>query len=267
MARPQNQSRQRQDEVVERPPWLIPVVVAVGVITFAAIFLWYYVGPSTDELLGLAPEATDQVREVQVTVGDVALSIPANFTRFSAARSGGAKKRVDLHALLPDLDPFTERQRAEFDRSDPMSPVLHIRIAETDSVLAAQPRLELIYLPAVTNHEGEEGPFGLRHYVFRNETGFAGQDMYVGVGPANAPAILLCARDAPLLWCRREILLSETVVLRYRFKRAYLADWKEIDDGVIALVAGFRRNAQADASSGARTSVSAPEELRGEAAE
>jgi len=246
MARSPQQSRQTHDEVVERPPWLIPLVVAVGVVTFAAIFLWYYVGPTTDELLGLAPEATDQVREVRVQVGDLPLAIPANFTRFSTARSGGTKPRVDLHALLPDLDPFTERQRAEFDRSDPLSPVLHIRIEKTANVLAAQPRLELVYLPAVTNRAGEDGPHGLTHYVFRNETGFAGQDMYVGVGPANAPAILLCAREAPLLWCRREILLSGNVVLRYRFKRAYLADWKEIDQSVIGLVAGFRDKAQAD---------------------
>lgn len=253
MAPRQQETQRTQDEVVERPPWLIPLLVASGVVVFAAIFLWYYVGPTTDEILGLAPEATDRLHDVQISIGDIQLAIPANFTRFSGARSGGAMERVDLHALLPELDPFTERTRDEFDRSDPLSPVLHMRIEEAKAVLAAQPRLELVYLPAVTNRAGEAGPHGLRHYVFRNETGFNGQDMYVGPGPVGAPAILLCARDAPLLWCRREILLSETVVFRYRFKRAYLADWKEIDNQALALVALFRNKARPAAP---------PEELR-----
>ncbi|MEQ8745462.1 hypothetical protein [Pyruvatibacter sp.] len=248
-----DRSTNTRDEVVERPPWLIPVLVALGVIVFAAIFLWYYVGPTTEEILGLAPEATDRLDKVQVSIVDVQLAIPANYTRFAGARQGGAFERLEMHALLPDLTPFTERTRDEFDRSDPLSPVLHIRIEEANSVLASQPRLELVYLPAVTNRDGEPGPHGLRHYVFRNDTGFSGQDMYVGPGPAGAPAILVCSRDAPLLWCRREILLSERVVLRYRYKRAHLEQWKEIDNQVLALIATFRANARPEAP---------PQELR-----
>lgn len=252
MARQQN-TRSSTDEVVERPPWLIPVLVASGVVVFAAIFLWYYVGPTTEEILGTAPESTDRLESVHISIGDVQLAIPANFTRFAAARSGGAMERVDLHALLPEFDPFTERKREEFDRSDAQSPVLHMRIEETNAVLAAQPRLELVYLPAVSNRAGEQGPYNLRHFVFRNETGFNGQDMYVGEGPAGSPAILICSRDEPLLWCRREILLSENVVLRYRYKRAHLADWKSIDNQALALVALFRDNARP---------ATPPEELR-----
>lgn len=252
MARRQQQAR-TQDEVVERPPWLIPVLVASGVVVFAAIFLWYYVGPTTEEILGTAPESTDRLQDVHISIGNVQLAVPANFTRFAAARDGGALERVDLHALLPELDPFTERKRDQFDRSDSESPVLHMRIEETTAVLAAQPRLELVYLPAVSNRAGEPGPFGLRHFIFRNETGFSGQDMYVGAGPIGAPAILLCAREEPLMWCRREILLSENVVLRYRYKRTFLSDWKEIDNQALALIALFRDRAKP---------AEPPEELR-----
>jgi len=253
MARRPQETRATQDEVVERPPWLIPVLVATGVVVFAAIFLWYYVGPTTEEILGLAPEATDNPADVLISIDDVQMAVPAHYTRFAAARQGGAKERVDLHALLPELDPFTERRREDFDRSDSQSPVLHMRIEESSAVLAAQSRLELVYLPAVTNRDGEPGPHGLRHYVFRSETGFDGQDMYVGSGPAGAPAILICARDEPLLWCRREILLSDNVVLRYRYKRAHLADWKTIDNQVIALIASFRAKVKPEEP---------PEELR-----
>ncbi len=253
MATRQQTNRSTSDEVVERPPWLIPLLVASGVIVFAAIFLWYYVGPTTEEILGTAPESTDRGERVHISIGDVQLAVPANFTRFSSARSGGPMEMVDLHALLPEFDPFTERRREDFDRSDAQSPVIHMRIEETTAVLAAQPRLELVYLPAVTNRTGEPGPHGLRHFVFRNETGFSGQDMYVGEGPAGAPALLLCSRDEPLLWCRREILLSENVVLRYRYKRAHLADWKTIDNQALALIALFRDNARP---------ADPPEELR-----
>lgn len=255
---PRERARRNQDDVVERPPWLIPLLVFCGVVVFAAIFLWYYVGPTTEEILGRAPESTDRLEEIHISIGDVQMAVPANYTRFAASRAGGPMERIDLHAILPDLEPFTEKLRAEFDRSDPLSPVLHMRIEEAESVLAVQRRLELIYMPYVTNREGEPGPHGLRHYVFRNDTGLAGQDMYVGSGPAGAPAILVCAREAPLLWCRREILLSENVVLRYRYKRAHLETWQEIDRKALDLIAGFREGAAPDEP---------PEELRLERAD
>lgn len=259
MATPRrNTARAGQDDVVERPPWLLPLLVAAGVVVFAAIFLWYYVGPTTEEILGRAPQATDSAERVHVSIGDVQLAVPAHYTRFAAARSGGALKQLDMHALLPDLTPYTHDLQSEFERADPRSPVIHMRVEEAADILAAQPRLELIYLPHVTNREGEPGPAGLRHYVFRNDTGLAGQDMYVGPGPAGAPAILVCAREAPLLWCRRDILLSDAVVLRYRFKRAHLADWKAIDDRVLALIGQFREKARPE---------NPPEDLRLERAD
>jgi len=245
MARAHRKPQQAAGDIVERPPWLIPLLITCGVIAFAALFLWYYVGPSAEELLGRAPEATASAELVQVRIGDVAMAVPASYTRYASTRQGGAFERLDLHALLPELDPFTPSTRVEFDRSDPLSPVLHMRIEQTTSVLAAQRRLELIYLPAATDPEGEPGPYGLRHYVFGDDTGLRGQDMYVGDGPAGAPAILVCTRTAPLVWCRRDILLSETVVLRYRYKRAHLEQWKQIDNQALALIASFRAQAAA----------------------
>ena len=52
--------------VKERPAWLIPAIVALAILGLSAVFLYYYFGPSANEILGLSPKATasEEIAEV-----------------------------------------------------------------------------------------------------------------------------------------------------------------------------------------------------------
>jgi len=46
--------------VKERPAWLIPAIVGLGVTIFSALFGSYYFVPTPSEILGLDPRASDR---------------------------------------------------------------------------------------------------------------------------------------------------------------------------------------------------------------
>src|SRR3972149_2319809 len=107
--------RRGKGDVHARPGWLAPVAALIGVGVFAAIFLFYYLGPSFDDLLGRTPHPVTGAEKIEITIAGERFAVPANFTRFAAARKGGAPDKIELFALLPELDPYSESRRARFE--------------------------------------------------------------------------------------------------------------------------------------------------------
>ena len=87
-------------------------------------------------------------------------------------------------------------------------------------------------------------PFGLTHYVFRADTGYERNDLYVGDG-GTGPFLLLCERPAQDLPSPNCLAIDRPVApgvnLSYRFKRAQLSQWRQIATGVDRLVARFMK--------------------------
>jgi hypothetical protein len=116
-------------------------------------------------------------------------------------------------------------------------------IREEDLDLSEADRLQRIYLSYVADPAGKPGPFGLTEYAFRDDSGYRGEDLFVGQG-TTGPVVLLCVRfsqQVPSPSCLRDVRLKRGVALSYRFKRAHLANWHEIADGIGELVQSFRR--------------------------
>jgi hypothetical protein len=102
--------------------------------------------------------------------------------------------------------------------------------------------LERIYMPYVANPKGAPGPFGLTQYAFRRDSGYHGEDLFVGQG-AHGPIVIQCVRLSLQVTnpaCHRELPIAHGVVLGYRFKRTHLSKWREIGDSVEKLVLSFR---------------------------
>jgi hypothetical protein len=95
------------DYVRERPAWIIPVLVLLGVLTFSGAFLYYYFGPTPAELLGLDPRSSAEDVELEVFVADARFMIPEHYTRYPSQRGSRRQTNVDMHALLPDLQPYS----------------------------------------------------------------------------------------------------------------------------------------------------------------
>lgn len=212
------------------------------VLVFASGFLYYYFGPSLNELQGNRPEASAHTTPVTLIIGRQKFVIPENFTQFPRARRGGVRENVALYAMLPNLEPFTIANEVTFESNEPDSPIVHFQIESIRSPFNEDQRIDRVYLPSVLDPTGERALYGLTHFQFLDGSGYQDQDLYIGTDDLGRRAALTCGRDRQEILpssCRRFTQLTDSLMLSYRFKRSRLRDWKEIDRGVRALALDF----------------------------
>jgi len=224
-----------------RSGWLIPLAVFFVTACLSALVLAYYFSPPAPGLAEEQPAPTDATRAIALVVGPARFQIPANYLLAASARRGGAVKDLALIAMLPDLEGYTLGAAQEFTANAPESRVVHLMLKSGQAVLPEQERIDRIYMMQVANPKGEQGPYGLRQYAFRADSGYHAQDLFVGATDAG-PMVLLCTKLTPDVLspsCLRDLPLGNDLSLSYRFKRAQLAQWRAIDTGMRALIASF----------------------------
>lgn len=228
-----------EGEIHQHSGWLIPLTVMVVVVLLCAAMLLYYMRPFALSRTA-APFRDSRASTVAIPVNlrGMALSIPRRYIEPGTAR----KNMVALVAALPDMRGFSDDDAQLFAGNAPDSPLVHLLIRADRAPLPAGERLRRVYMPYITNDAGEKGPFGLTHYAFRPGSGYARDDLYAG---NDGALLLLCeqpAQDLPSPNCLAiDQPVASGVSLSYRFKRAQLASWRAVDNGVNRLVAKFRK--------------------------
>ncbi len=228
--------------VQERPAWAIPLAVAAGVAVFSAAFSYYYFGPTPSEILGLAPRASESSEKVNMVIGDSRFQVPSNFTRYPLQRAGGTQNEIDLHALLPELTPYSTEQKDAFENNTSGSMVAHIKIHLAENLLPASRRFDNIYARHIASQTPAAHPTGLHQFDFSQNSGYRDQDLFVEDRPQTQPLLLLCFRETEIIFspnCTRTFHITDTVALTYRYKRTHLENWATIDTAITSLIEGF----------------------------
>jgi hypothetical protein len=236
-----SQTANESEVVRKRSGWILPLAVFLVTAVLSALVLLYYLAP-TPSSLGkeqVAPTALNQI--VHIQIGKAALAIPANYIQRASAREGGARNDVALFALLPDMRGWSEGEAWKFASNASDSSVLYFLIREEPLNLTEQNRLDRIYMAYVVNPGGNPGPFGLTHYIFRDDSGYHGEDLFVGHTETGI-AVFRCVKlsqQVPSPSCMRDINFGNGVAVSYRFKRAFLSRWQTIDANTSKLLASF----------------------------
>jgi hypothetical protein len=228
--------------VHERPAWMIPAAIAAGVFIFSAAFAYYYFGPTPSEILGLDPRASESQDRVDMEIGDRHFLIPANFTRYPLQRVGGTQNEIDLHALLPELAPYSIGRKDEFEDNSSASRLVHIKIHLAGDLLPATRRLDDIYARHLASQSPQPGPASLDQYEFAPTSGYRDQELFVAEQTDNQPALILCFKETDVIFspnCTRTLHLTNSVAVTYRYKRGYLESWETIDRAIIARIESF----------------------------
>jgi hypothetical protein len=228
-------SRQKE-EFHRHSGWWIPGVFFFAVIALSGLLLGWYLRP------GLKPAApTGQSQQIGLSVGGVFFAIPANY--FENSSAGGEMKSVTLVTLFPSWGGYSEADARLFAGNEADAPVIRLSLRADSNGLDGAARLNRIYRPHVANPKGEIGPFGLTHYAFSGGSGYQDYELFTGE-TAKGLELLLCERASgqfPSPNCLAiDRPLARTVSFSYRFKRAYLARWREISAGVEKLIGKFR---------------------------
>jgi len=231
-----------EDDVKQRSGWLIPIAVFVVTAGLSALFLLYYLVPAPTSFIQEHAAPTSRTDKVALSVNGTKFVIPANYIIYARARQGGALKEVQLFTTLPDFQGYSQAEASSFSGNAADSPVVFLLLREEQFKITEAERLQRIYMTYVTDPAGKAGPFGLTQYVFRDDSGYSGEDLFVG--QMNGKAVVLrCVRFSPRVpspSCLRDLRIGNAVTLSYRFKRANLGRWQEIATGVDKLVRSFR---------------------------
>ena len=226
----------------QRSGWLVPLAVFFVTACLSALVLAYYFAPTPSQLTQELPAPTDATRPVTLSVGPVRFRIPANYIVRASARLGGEMAQLDMIAMLPNFEGYTLGTAREFTGNEPDSGVVYFSLAGNRAALPEQERIDRIYMHQVTDASGAPGPYALRQYAFRSDSGYRSEDLLVGVGDGGRPVVLICNKLAPDTVspnCLRDLPLGNGLALSYRFKRGNLADWRKVDAGLRALIDRF----------------------------
>ncbi len=230
----------QKEDVHQHSGWLIPAVFLFAIMLLSGLFLGWYLRPGPK----VAAAPTDQSNLVALTVRGQAFSVPANYIQNASARSGGEQASVMLAALFPSWHGYSDAEARAFAGNAPDSPVVRLTLRGDPAPLDARARLARIYQPYIPDPKGAAGPFGLTQYGFAKNSGYERQDLFAGEKGGKL-MLFLCeqpAAELPSPNClATDQPLGKAVSLSWRFKRAYLARWRELSDGVDLLMARFQR--------------------------
>lgn len=232
------------DETVrKRSGWWIPLGVFVVTFILSAMFLLLYLAPTAPSLFEEQVTPTSRSDIIRLQVNGHAFAVPANYLLYTSARQGGEHREIAMFALLPDMTGWSNWDAENFNSNTADSRVVFLTIHKERLGLSEADKLKRVYFDYVTDKSGAAGPHGLRQYTFRTDTGYHAEDLYVG-DTERGPVVLRCVRpshDVPSPGCLRETQLARGVSLTYRFKRAHLAEWREITANVEKLIASFEK--------------------------
>jgi hypothetical protein len=234
----------REDTVKQRSGWLIPLAVFAVTAVLSALFLLFYLAPTPTSFIEEHQSPTSRTDVVHLSIGGLSFEIPANYILYASARQGGPRKQIDLFAKFPDFHGYSDWQSGTFNGNGADSPIIYMLVRDESFNIGEEERLKRVYLNYVADPQGRPGPFGLTQYFFRDDSGYRHEDLFVGQSKGQT-IVMRCVRFSPEVAspsCLRDARLSNGVALSYRFKRAHLADWRDIGDGVTKLIRSFIQN-------------------------
>lgn len=229
--------------VKQRSGWLIPIAVFVVTAGLSALVLLFYLAPTPTSFIEEHAAPTVRTDPVAVSVSGMKFEIPANYIIYASARQSGPHKEIAIFTTFPDFQGYSQANAASFSGNAADSPVIFLLLREERYKISEAERLQRIYMTYVTEPAGKPGPFGLTQYTFRDDSGYHGEDLFVGQDNGQ-PVVLRCVRfsaEVPSPSCLRDIRFGPDVALTYRFKRANLGHWQDIIHGVDKLVASFHK--------------------------
>lgn len=249
------------EEIKAESSWAGPARILFITLILAAGFVYYYFGPSVEDLQGNSPKASTSREPVTVQVGGATFTIPQNYTQFSKTRRGGVQDTVELFAILPDFEGFTIARQEDFEGNAESSPVVHITLQDLhaparrfqnetlEQRMTEREKFERIYLPLAVDPKGDSARYGFTRYRLSDTWGGADKELFVYEASDGGIVLYRClpsVANMPSPWCRRDIMLTERLMLSYRFKRSRLSEWRDIDEKVTNLIASFRQSPAED---------------------
>ncbi|MBV8923046.1 hypothetical protein [Bradyrhizobium sp.] len=203
----------------------LPIALAALAVTASIALVVYLLWPTWGAVGSSEPS------RLPISIGGTLFNVPAAAIRMKIQRHSGTQERIDLNFTYPTLDPpDAPRHISEEAIEATLPPIdrLFLSIAAHRDTMAPDMRVRTIY-PRYLEQVSTPGADGLTMRAFREQTPYAGEDLFF----ANSPALSArCTRDATT----PGMCLSERRIdgadLTFRFPRSWLAQWRDVADAM-----------------------------------
>jgi hypothetical protein len=175
---------------------------------------------------------TDVTGIHEVVIGNDVLTVSANRIRYPEQRRNGIAGRLDLYALWPDMQGFTEENRLAFNNADPSKPLIFLSFEPRSLSRDMSGRLAPIYRQMIKG-PGELLPNGLTRYDLPADAGFVDEAILVGQRDDGTEFVARClkpgAEQTAVAGCDRDIHVGQDMAMMARFPSSLLDNWKTLD--------------------------------------
>lgn len=230
-------------EVHAHSSWILPAIFLVVAALIAGGFYILFTGPTVEDLQGNTTWPTADASTADIRIDNAVFRVPANYTKLRRSRSNGEADDIPMHALLPSLTGWTQKDAKEFASNAWNGRVVQIVLAVDRAKLTYQDKFERGIKPYSSTPDGIPGPHGLTTYKFDAGTGYESTEWLTATLEDGSKFVMRCDASATATFgtsCMRVTRLKDGVGLTYKYKRAYLAQWKEIDAKIMAKIDSFR---------------------------
>lgn len=231
--------------------WLGFSVGIIGISCTILIGFGFWASSETSRRLDIGYGASGNSNLVQLEIGDRVFAIPKNHIWSRESWKGGKVSSVNLHALFPDFEAYTQANKHEFDKPGWNRKITLLlmehnipksRIASAKMTRRAVYNRMLYDDAAQKERTGQEieGAFGLTLHALSPPIP-SGKELYSGFKSDGGFYWVRCGREEkyPFPSCTSYIEFSEKSSIKYRFSRKLLSEWEAIDNSVLKFVRQF----------------------------
>ncbi|MDC0598553.1 hypothetical protein OAP18_01725 [Gammaproteobacteria bacterium] len=176
-------------------------------------------------------------RIFHILIAGSSFEIPGNYIWDKSARKNGRRNGVNMHALYPKFEPYTDENSFAFDQPGHGDVVTFL----------------LSWRHGHFSYERNKAIFE-EHMVFGSEEVFSDEltkislmgtyeyrDMYFNEVDENRLFVILCSKNknVPYPSCRANVIYSDDLMVSIVFSRNLISEWEEIRSGVFVLIDEF----------------------------
>jgi hypothetical protein len=176
-----------------------------------------------------------------ITIAGVAFNVPSTAIRVPIQRRAGAQERIDLAFDWPSLSPAESNPKILISDQPPAFDRMFVTIAASQSSIPPADLARVVY-PRYLAGTPIAAPGGLAALPFRDDTPYEGEDLLYNPSAPGA-FVARCSRAGAaatpgICLLERRIDTADVTV---RFPRDWLAEWRQLAQGVDRLIAGLRQ--------------------------
>ncbi|MFD1744309.1 hypothetical protein ACFSE1_02435 [Rhizobium helianthi] len=220
-------------------PLLSRALIYKGVAAFAALMaaclLLLFAGHWFGQRLSLAGHTASN-ELYRIRIGADTLSVPANVIRLREQRMDGKVERLYLYLTWPQMQGYTEAERARFDEPGEASALIFLDISEATMSRDMSGRLEPIYHRLMTGEEKAFG-YGLTLHKMKTDSGYGEEVLLTAPRKDEPDYVVRCVlphnpAEVTSADCQRDVHLGSGLSVLYRFSSKHISDWKHIDAAI-----------------------------------